>query len=75
MRTLKLLPAVFAICIAGPASGVPYYWTDWTSWDPAGGTAIGVSRSSNALGMALRLRVGELPQALNYEVPSVAHLL
>jgi len=42
MRTLKLLPAVFAICIAGPASAVPYYWTDWTAWDPAGGTAVGV---------------------------------
>lgn len=30
-------------CIgSASAAAVPYYYTDWTSWNPAGGTAVGV---------------------------------
>lgn len=29
------------------AHGVPYYYTDWTSWNPAGGTASGVITPSS----------------------------
>lgn len=28
--------------VSATASAVPYYYTDWTSWNPAGGTAQGV---------------------------------
>lgn len=39
--------AMLAASIPLSASAVPYYWTDWTSWDPAHGTAVGVITPSS----------------------------
>ncbi len=41
--TLAIIGATFSI----GASAVPYYWVDWTSWNPSGGTASGVITPSS----------------------------
>ncbi len=39
--------AVISTTFSIAASAVPVYWTDWTSWNPSGGTAAGVITPSS----------------------------
>ncbi len=39
--------AVVCATISLNASAVPYFYTDWTSWNPAGGTALGTITPSS----------------------------
>jgi len=57
---MKLSSVVLIGAIAGlgatfstGASAVPYYWTDWTSWNPGGGTASGVITPSSGPGVTV----------------------
>lgn len=40
-RVARGLVAVAGVFFAISASAVPYYYTDWTSWNPGAGTAVG----------------------------------
>jgi len=35
------------LLVPGFAAALPYYYVDWTSWDPAGGTAVGAITPSS----------------------------
>src|SRR4029079_13811168 len=39
--------AMTLLAFSPNAGAVPYYWTDWTSWNPEGGTAIGIITPSS----------------------------
>jgi len=54
MNSVKRLKVGFAVSLfvtasllSGIASAVPYYYVDWTSWDPGGGTATGTITPSS----------------------------
>lgn len=46
-RTVSALCAVAALFLSASATAVPYYYTDWSAWDPGGGTAFGTITPSS----------------------------
>lgn len=54
MKTIRGLATAFGAglivvlsAVSNPVHAVPYYYTDWTSWNPNGGTASGVITPSS----------------------------
>ena len=46
-RGLFAIVASIVVMLSSSALGAPYYYVDWTSWNPAGGTAVGVITPSS----------------------------
>lgn len=46
-RVVGAMVAAALLTVATNASAVPYYYTDWTSWNPGGGTAAGIITPSS----------------------------
>ena len=46
-RKLGLGLVIASSAISFSAYAVPYYWVDWQTWNPAGGTATGVITPSS----------------------------
>jgi len=47
-KALAATGSVVALMALSPSAGAaPYYWTDWTSWDPTRGTATGIITPSS----------------------------
>lgn len=41
-KTISMLIALAGVAFSADTVALPYYYTDWTSWNPGGGTAQGV---------------------------------
>lgn len=46
-KSIQIVIGVVSGILSFGASAVPYYYTDWTSWDPGAGTAVGTITPSS----------------------------
>jgi hypothetical protein len=52
-RVLGILLAAVLFALTSGATAVPYYYVDWTAWNPAGGTAVGTITPSSGPGVTV----------------------